>query len=673
MRSHRSSQGSQHSQNSQSYGSGGSVESWTELERPQYEEEDEIDPSDSASRSRPPSSTRGYHTEARPAPTRRHSSRRITREQELIEEEEDRPRRRESSRRHHHSRRRHRDERRVPSDESSSTVASSHDDYPYGHHGGAQYPPHVQPPHPGYRHVRPPPSHGGYPPSIITSASQYQDPYAAQALVHMPQQDAFGYPPGVNNPFSPQSTAGSNPFSPMSTNSATSYFQTDPHAPPMPHQARPQPPGRPMSYMAPSSAYGSEIMSPYQHPAMQPYPGYMMPGMHGMHGMQGMPGIAGMPGYPPFPGYYPPPSTASSPPPQEDKKKEDGLADIKELIRKQEEARLAWEKEIIAKREAEAAEIAARKAKEEEEKKKKEEIAAASKKAKEDAEKKAEEAAKKAQGEHEKKLKEAETAKEEAEKKQKELEEEKKKLTPAPDSTKAPIRFKDAVGRKFSFPFHLCKSWKGMESLIKQAFLHVDVLGEHVHQGHYDLMGPDGEIILPQVWDTMIEPDWEISMHMWPMPEDEPDILIGGGGGGGKKKDKLSQDAAMLMDPFASLGLGGLGDLGIVDPGKKKPRKSDSKKKKPTADGIINVPSMGPIGGAAGIPPPPAFPPGLLADPLGMAGVYPSGIVAVEDPKAKGKAGSTKGKAKNGTKSSGGLASWFAGSSGGKSQAGKKR
>ncbi|KAM0715190.1 hypothetical protein Q7P37_009655 [Cladosporium fusiforme] len=58
-----------------------------------------------------------------------------------------------------------------------------------------------------------------------------------------------------------------------------------------------------------------------------------------------------------------------------------------------------------------------------------------------------------------------------------------------------------------------------MESLIKQAFLHVDVIGQHVQEGRYDLMGPDGEIILPQVWDTMVKPDWEVSMHMWPLAE----------------------------------------------------------------------------------------------------------------------------------------------------------
>ncbi|KAH7406404.1 hypothetical protein DE146DRAFT_608191 [Phaeosphaeria sp. MPI-PUGE-AT-0046c] len=90
----------------------------------------------------------------------------------------------------------------------------------------------------------------------------------------------------------------------------------------------------------------------------------------------------------------------------------------------------------------------------------------------------------------------------------------------------APIKFKDAVGRKFSFPWELCKTWKGMEELIEQAFLHVDIIGPHVHQGHYDIVGPDGELILPQIWDTVIQPDWSVTMHMWPIPEPEPAPLF---------------------------------------------------------------------------------------------------------------------------------------------------
>lgn len=51
--------------------------------------------------------------------------------------------------------------------------------------------------------------------------------------------------------------------------------------------------------------------------------------------------------------------------------------------------------------------------------------------------------------------------------------------------------------------------------MIKQTFLHVDKFREHVNEGHYDLIGPDGEIILPQVWEDVIQPGWSISMHLW--------------------------------------------------------------------------------------------------------------------------------------------------------------
>lgn len=84
---------------------------------------------------------------------------------------------------------------------------------------------------------------------------------------------------------------------------------------------------------------------------------------------------------------------------------------------------------------------------------------------------------------------------------------------------KKPIKFKDALNRKFSFPYEICATWEGMESLIRQAFDHVDVLGPLVAQRQYDLVGPNGEIILPQIWETMIEPDLAIAMHMWPLPE----------------------------------------------------------------------------------------------------------------------------------------------------------
>lgn len=61
-----------------------------------------------------------------------------------------------------------------------------------------------------------------------------------------------------------------------------------------------------------------------------------------------------------------------------------------------------------------------------------------------------------------------------------------------------------------------------MEELIRQAFLQVDVIGPHVQEGHYDLVGPMGEIILPNVWESSIEPGLAITMAMWPLEKSPP-------------------------------------------------------------------------------------------------------------------------------------------------------
>lgn len=67
-----------------------------------------------------------------------------------------------------------------------------------------------------------------------------------------------------------------------------------------------------------------------------------------------------------------------------------------------------------------------------------------------------------------------------------------------------------------------------MEELIKQAFVQVEKLGPHVHEGRYDLTGPDGEIILPSVWEKVVQPDWQIVMTMWPIEDRPPPHLRGG-------------------------------------------------------------------------------------------------------------------------------------------------
>ncbi|CAD6593138.1 MAG: hypothetical protein ASARMPRED_007081 [Alectoria sarmentosa] len=104
------------------------------------------------------------------------------------------------------------------------------------------------------------------------------------------------------------------------------------------------------------------------------------------------------------------------------------------------------------------------------------------------------------------------------------------KPPPPPKEKDRPVKFKDAIGRRFNFPFDVCNTWSGMEYLIKEAFLHVADLGPHVADGQYDLLGPKDEIIMPSIWESVIEPGWEITMHMWPIPEPQEggDALEGG-------------------------------------------------------------------------------------------------------------------------------------------------
>ncbi|KAI5272097.1 hypothetical protein E4T47_04632 [Aureobasidium subglaciale] len=134
--------------------------------------------------------------------------------------------------------------------------------------------------------------------------------------------------------------------------------------------------------------------------------------------------------------------------------------------------------------------------------------------------------------EHEKKMAEAKALADAAEAAKKAAEEELKKNTPGPDADKAPIKFTDAVDRSFTLPWHLVKTWKGMETLIRQAFVNIERIGPHVANGHYHLLGPNSEIILPQVWDTVVQPGWDIKMQLWPLPPDPIDEKVINGIGG---------------------------------------------------------------------------------------------------------------------------------------------
>jgi hypothetical protein len=56
-----------------------------------------------------------------------------------------------------------------------------------------------------------------------------------------------------------------------------------------------------------------------------------------------------------------------------------------------------------------------------------------------------------------------------------------------------------------------------METLLKNALLPIDTIGPDVLHGRYDLFGPNDELILPAVWNSLIQPGMSIKMVMWPV------------------------------------------------------------------------------------------------------------------------------------------------------------
>ena len=57
-----------------------------------------------------------------------------------------------------------------------------------------------------------------------------------------------------------------------------------------------------------------------------------------------------------------------------------------------------------------------------------------------------------------------------------------------------------------------------MEYSIKEAPFHAEGFGKHVAD-YNDLLGPDDAIILKYVGQFIIQPRWEITMHLWPIME----------------------------------------------------------------------------------------------------------------------------------------------------------
>jgi hypothetical protein len=64
-----------------------------------------------------------------------------------------------------------------------------------------------------------------------------------------------------------------------------------------------------------------------------------------------------------------------------------------------------------------------------------------------------------------------------------------------------------------------------MDALIKATFDQIVTVGSHVKDGHYGLEDSEGNPILPQDWQSRVNPGSTVSMYMWPSPELDSSLL----------------------------------------------------------------------------------------------------------------------------------------------------
>ena len=77
--------------------------------------------------------------------------------------------------------------------------------------------------------------------------------------------------------------------------------------------------------------------------------------------------------------------------------------------------------------------------------------------------------------------------------------------------------------------------------MIQLACLHVSHIGQEVKEGRYDLVAPDGSVIIPSVWDLSVQPGWFVTMRMWKDQDDE------------KKKEQEALKRAILEEAKAEV------------------------------------------------------------------------------------------------------------------------
>ncbi|GMF87711.1 unnamed protein product [Aspergillus oryzae] len=69
------------------------------------------------------------------------------------------------------------------------------------------------------------------------------------------------------------------------------------------------------------------------------------------------------------------------------------------------------------------------------------------------------------------------------------------------------IIVEDPNGKALMFPYDLCHTWKAFSG-------DRNALSQDIARGNYELLSEDGSIVLPIVWENLVQPGWKVKMQM---------------------------------------------------------------------------------------------------------------------------------------------------------------
>ncbi|KAI8960209.1 hypothetical protein F5Y11DRAFT_358596 [Daldinia sp. FL1419] len=69
------------------------------------------------------------------------------------------------------------------------------------------------------------------------------------------------------------------------------------------------------------------------------------------------------------------------------------------------------------------------------------------------------------------------------------------------------------IRTEFMLPWALCKTWKGMEELIKRSFKNDEDAMKEIEEGKYQLYSSD-RIVFPDYWEHLAEPGWTVDIQL---------------------------------------------------------------------------------------------------------------------------------------------------------------